>query len=245
MTSTDDLRADCSRCVGLCCVVPVFTRSSDFAIDKPAGVPCPNLARDSRCTIHASLRTKGFTGCTVFDCFGAGQRAVELCGPDGDRLAETFGELLRAHELLWYLQEVERRLPSARASRLQARAHHGHDPDHLRAEVATLLREVSAALRSAGGRTPDADRAGTDHSGARLTDLARCTLRGARLIGADLRGADLTLTDVLGADLRGADVRGADLSDALFLTQFQVNGMRGDATTRIPADVLRPAHWAG
>jgi hypothetical protein len=32
-----DLTADCSRCVGLCCVVPAFAASADFAIDQPAG----------------------------------------------------------------------------------------------------------------------------------------------------------------------------------------------------------------
>ncbi len=37
-----DLRADCGRCAGLCCVAPAFTASADFAIDKPAGQPCPN-----------------------------------------------------------------------------------------------------------------------------------------------------------------------------------------------------------
>ncbi|RQX15913.1 oxetanocin A resistance protein, partial [Micromonospora arida] len=37
------LRADCGRCFGLCCVVPAFAASADFAIDKPAGSPCPNL----------------------------------------------------------------------------------------------------------------------------------------------------------------------------------------------------------
>ena len=38
-----DLRADCERCVGLCCVAPAFSASADFAIDKAAGRPCPNL----------------------------------------------------------------------------------------------------------------------------------------------------------------------------------------------------------
>jgi hypothetical protein len=75
------LRADCSRCAGLCCVAPAFAASADFAIDKPAGVACPNLQADFRCGIHAQLRERGFPGCTVFDCFGAGQRITQ----------ETFG----------------------------------------------------------------------------------------------------------------------------------------------------------
>ncbi|HLT10710.1 MAG TPA: pentapeptide repeat-containing protein, partial [Micromonosporaceae bacterium] len=74
MSGGDDLRADCSRCAGLCCVVPGFSASSEFAIDKPAGSPCPNLGPDFRCRIHDMLRARGFAGCATYDCFGAGQR---------------------------------------------------------------------------------------------------------------------------------------------------------------------------
>ena len=69
--------------------------------------------------------------------------------------------------------------------------------------------------------------------------------RGAGLMAADLRGADLTDADLLGADLRDADLRGADLARALFLTQPQLNGARGDDRTSIPARLARPAGWAG
>ena len=80
-TSVDDrsgLRADCERCFGLCCVALPFAVSADFALDKPAGTPCPNLRGDHRCGIHAKLRPSGFTGCTVYDCFGAGQRVSQV-----------------------------------------------------------------------------------------------------------------------------------------------------------------------
>ena len=50
------LRADCSRCAGLCCVAPAFAASADFAIDKPAGHACPHLRDDALCGIHAELR---------------------------------------------------------------------------------------------------------------------------------------------------------------------------------------------
>ena len=48
------LRADCSRCEALCCVAPAFAASADFAIDKPAGVPCPRL-RDDLGALHRVL----------------------------------------------------------------------------------------------------------------------------------------------------------------------------------------------
>jgi hypothetical protein len=38
-----DLRPDCSRCFGLCCVAPPFSASADFAVDKDAGDACPHL----------------------------------------------------------------------------------------------------------------------------------------------------------------------------------------------------------
>ena len=70
------LRADCERCFGLCCVAPAFSASADFAIDKPAGHPCPHLRPDFRCGIHTDLRGRGFRGCAVYDCFGAGLLAT-------------------------------------------------------------------------------------------------------------------------------------------------------------------------
>jgi hypothetical protein len=73
-----DLRADCQRCFGLCCVVPAFSASSDFAIDKAAGQPCPNLRADFACAIHDRLRQRGFPGCAVYDCFGAGQQVAQV-----------------------------------------------------------------------------------------------------------------------------------------------------------------------
>jgi len=69
--------ADCARCAGLCCVAPAFDKGEDFALDKPARQPCPNLDDDFRCEIHDVLAQRGFRGCIAFDCHGAGQRVVQ------------------------------------------------------------------------------------------------------------------------------------------------------------------------
>jgi len=106
------LRADCANCFALCCVAPAFAASADFAIDKPAGHPCPNLANDFRCGIHDRLRPRGFPGCTVYDCFGAGQKIAQhtFGGRDWRTHPELAGPMFAAlhimralHELLWYL----------------------------------------------------------------------------------------------------------------------------------------------
>jgi hypothetical protein len=109
------LRADCGRCFGLCCVAPAFSASADFAIDKPAGQACPNLAADFGCSVHDRLRPLGFPGCTVFDCFGAGQKVAQdtFGGRDwrhapeiAGQMFQVFGTMRQLHELLWYLSEA-------------------------------------------------------------------------------------------------------------------------------------------
>src|SRR5258706_258674 len=91
-----ELRADCQRCFALCCVAPAFSASADFAIDKAAGQPCPNLRADFRCSIHDRLRPRGFAGCAAFDCLGAGRRGRR--GPNLRR-ADLAGKDLRAADL--------------------------------------------------------------------------------------------------------------------------------------------------
>lgn len=68
------LRADCSACAALCCVVPPFDAVQGFGFDKPAETPCRHLCTDHRCGIHDGLVERGFAGCAAFDCLGAGQR---------------------------------------------------------------------------------------------------------------------------------------------------------------------------
>ena len=263
----NDLRADCTRCFALCCVVPAFTRSADFAIDKPANQPCPNLQPDFRCGIHTDLRPRGFGGCTVYDCFGAGQQASQVTFGGRDwrqhpelktQMSRVFPVLRQLHELLWYLTAALA-LPAAaprhddlRQAIAATRALTAKTPAELetldsgshRDHVNDLLVSVSQLVRSqVPGRRPD--HRGADLIGARLagTDLRGASLRGALLVGADLRRADLALADLTGADLRAADLRGTRLTGALFLTQSQLDAARGDAATKLPALLTRPAHW--
>ena len=266
MHETTRLRADCARCFALCCVAPAFSASAEFAIDKAAGQPCPNLRPDFRCGIHRDLRQSGFSGCTVYDCFGAGQKVAQdtFGGVDWRRapesaalMFEVFAVMRQLHELLWYLVaalEID-----------EARTVHGElrgavdeterltnlGPEDLaRLDVAshwtaanTLLLRTSELARAG---YPGADCRGADFVGADLRerDLRGASLRGARLIGADLRGVDLTRADLTGADCRGADLRGTRLDASLFLIQSQVDAALGDATTRLPAGLTHPSHWS-
>ena len=269
MTPRSNLLSDCSNCFALCCVGLTFSASQDFAIDKDAGTPCPNLADDDRCSIHTSLRGRGFRGCTVYDCFGAGQKiSQETFGGVSWRDApETARDMFAAlpvmrqlHEMLWYLNEADA-LPQAsalrveigwsideteRLSRLPVSELLEVDVAAHRKGVSDLLSEVSSLVR-AGYHGKKKDRRGADLIGARLhgADLRGADLRGAYLIGADLSSADLRQADLIGADLRDADLSGADLTGAIFVTQAQLNAALGSVATRVPEGLSRPAHWAG
>nr|WP_210768170.1 pentapeptide repeat-containing protein [Cellulomonas humilata] len=259
------MRSDCARCVGLCCVALPFARSSDFAFDKPAGAPCRHLAADLRCGIHASLRDRGMPGCTAYECFGAGQHVTQgtfrgrSWREDPELAREMFAAfpvMRHLHELLVYLTDALARPDAAAVHADLARARDeitaltDADPAQLadvdvaarRGQVGPLLERASRLVRA--GR-PGPGHRDADLVGARLrgADLRGADLRGAYLLGADLNGSDLRRADLLGADLRGADLRGADLSDALFVTPPQVASAHGDASTRLPRDLLPPAHW--
>ena len=265
----DVLRADCGRCFGLCCVAPAFSASADFAIDKPAGRPCPHLQPDFRCGIHTDLRGQGFRGCAVYDCFGAGQQVSQVTfgGRDWRRdpraatqMYEVFLVMRQLHELLWYLATALALRPARVVhpelrlsfTATQAMTHSpadvllGLDTGRHRAQVNAVLARASELARA---QLPGQklDYHGADLIGARLADadLRGANLRGARLIGAGLRHADLTLADLTGADLRGADLRGADLTNCLFLTQAQLDAAEGDTGTMLPPSLTRPAHWPG
>jgi hypothetical protein len=103
-----DLVPDCASCAALCCVATSFDASEDFAFSKRAGERCRYLLPDCRCAIHADLAARGFRGCAVYDCYGAGQRATrEYAGQQ-----ETFLVLHEIHELLWLLTEAMKLCPA-------------------------------------------------------------------------------------------------------------------------------------
>ncbi|MEU2928104.1 pentapeptide repeat-containing protein [Streptomyces sp. NPDC007251] len=233
-----ELRGDCARCFGLCCVALPFAASADFALNKPAGKPCPSLQDDHRCGIHADLRTKGFTGCTVYDCFGAGQKVSQLTFGGRDwrtgskdharRMFDVFPVVRQLHELLWYLTEALA-LSAARPVRPELRqaleeterltrqppgALAALDVAAHRQRVNVLLLRTSELARAGTGGGKGGKKNNGKGKDRRGADLIGARLRGADLRGASLRGAYLIAADLTGADLRDADMIGADLRDA-------------------------------
>lgn len=272
----NSLRADCENCFGLCCVALPFAASVDFAVNKDAGKPCSNLQSDFRCSIHKNLRQKGFKGCTVFECFGAGQKVSQgtfegmdwRTGPEqAKKMYDVFPVMHQLHEMLWYLNEALT-LKATRPIHKEIRAAIDEtkrlsklSPDLIielnvplhRADINTLLLKTSELvwMESRQQYKNSKKNMRINHRGANLmgaklrrADLRGANLRGAYLIAADLRDADLRSADFIGADLRDADLRGANLTDSIFLTQVQINAAKGDASTKLPELLSRPAHWS-
>lgn len=236
------LQANCEDCFGLCCVALPFAASADFAMDKAAGKPCPNLQPDFRCGVHSSLRDRGYRGCTVYDCFGAGQKVSQVTFDGNDwrkapesakQMFEVFPIMRQLHELLWYLTEALTFRPAApiheelRLALEQTERLTHLDPDSIleldvaarRAEVNVLLLRASELVRAEALETLEAleTRGSRKNSSGRRKNYGRgADLIGAKLRGADLRGANLRGAFLIAADLRDADLRGADLIGADF-----------------------------
>jgi uncharacterized protein YjbI with pentapeptide repeats len=212
-------------------VALTLTASADFAIDKPAGEPCPNLRPDFRCGIHARLRDGGFPGCTVYDCFGAGQKVTQVtfggrdwrqAADSGAQMFEVFAVVRLLHELLWYLIEALELAPSLEGELRRALVDTERltlgSPESLaeldvlahRSRINDLLLQTSELVRA------DVSPTQTNLRGAdlRSADLRGADLMGADLSGADLRGADLRSAYLIGADLSRADLTSADLIGA-------------------------------
>lgn len=268
-----EVYADCKNCFGLCCVALPFAKSADFPFDKDGGIPCKNLQSDYLCCIHHYLRTNGFRGCAVYDCFGAGQKVSKMTfhgndwreNPDlAKEMFAVFPIMQQLHEMLRYLAEALR-LEAARP--IQEELEKAVDetvkltnsepksllqidiPSH-RTKINKWLLKTSELVR-AQVEKDDKQKVFRKMNGRRNfigahlrgANLRGASLRGALLIAADLREADLSFTDFIGADLRDADLRGANLLGSIFLTQAQVNSANGDVHTKLSPSLVIPKHW--
>jgi len=236
-----DLRADCARCVGLCCVAFPFQVGADFPRAKPADQPCLNLTTEHRCAVHDRLGELGWRGCLAFDCLGAGPHVTsryavppgpggaDMSGPAAPTTPTTTGTgagtaaavrnaefrlMCEVFEMAAYLREAGERRPGGRGSALDA---------ELTADLAAARDAVTdAAHRPIGELTSaDVDRL-RSLVGPILMTVAtrvRASYQGrlspvARRLSKLAPGADLAGRSLQGADLRGADLRGALLLGA-------------------------------
>lgn len=111
-TVSVSFRADCEKCLGLCCVALRFSRADGFGHDKSAGEPCHYLEAN-RCRIHAQRDDLGYEGCIDFDCLGAGQRAsAAFADPENPDRGDVAALYARFHALM-PIQEMRQALADA------------------------------------------------------------------------------------------------------------------------------------
>ncbi|WP_297421001.1 pentapeptide repeat-containing protein [Clostridium sp.] len=236
-----NLKADCEKCFGLCCVALYFSASEGFPVNKDAGKPCVNLQDDFLCKVHKKLKQKGLKGCIAYDCFGAGQKVAQITydGQDwintpgsANQMFEVFLIMRQLHEMLWYLtQAYDLQIEKNAKDKIQAAISEVENITNLsaasllkfdivlfRPRVNSLLFQTSEIVRKRAGNNKTATLkskrifgGGLDFIGA---DLRKKDLRGANLSGAYLIAADLREVDLSFADLIGADLRDADLRGA-------------------------------
>ncbi|MBM7583742.1 uncharacterized protein YjbI with pentapeptide repeats [Bacillus pakistanensis] len=234
--SQDHLLADCENCFGLCCVALPFAASADFAFDKDGGNPCPNLQSDFRCGIHKDLRQKGFRGCAVYECFGAGQKVSQVTFRGNDwrdeperakQMFEVFPIMQQLHEMLWYLTEAltlkatlsihndlrEALKETERLTLLSSDDLMKLDVQAHRTDINVLLLHTSELVRADSLLKHKSSKKRKKNFG-RGGDLIGANLKKADLRGANLRGAYLIAADLREADLRDSDLIGADFRDA-------------------------------
>jgi uncharacterized protein YjbI with pentapeptide repeats len=230
------LNADCENCVGLCCVALPNAKSADFAFDKEAGTPCPNLQTDFGCGIHKSLRKNGFRGCGVYECFGAGQKVSQVTYEGNDwrdnpvlakEMFDVCPIMQQLHEMLCYISEALL-LEDARSlhkdlhvtlekteylTTLSPKSIIDLDVSAHRAIVNDLLLRTSKLVRSKVTPNKNKNHKKQNKIG-RGSDLIGANLRGADLKGTNLRGAMLIASDLRESDMRVTDLIGADFRDA-------------------------------
>lgn len=234
-------QGDCENCFGLCCVALAFTASADFPVDKAGGVPCKNLEENFRCGIHQNLCPSGYSGCTVFDCMGAGQKVSQhtFGGKSWKDRPESAIQMFQVlpimqqlQEMIFYLtQAMERlgegeleenlhksrqtieRLTLAPAESLLSidLPHHRHNINKLLVEISDIVRLDSGRCNKKKNRKKGPNFQGMDLMGAKFPGK---DMRGSSFRGAYLIGADLGNTDLRNSDFIGADLRNANLSGA-------------------------------
>ncbi|MGH9576778.1 MAG: pentapeptide repeat-containing protein, partial [Terriglobales bacterium] len=74
-------------------------------------------------------------------------------------------------------------------------------------------------------------------------DLSGATLRLSNIARARFAGATMNGTDLTNAFMYSARFEGTDLSAVKGLTQAQLDVACGDAKTKLPAALKRPASW--
>jgi len=254
-TLRESLKPDCANCFGLCCVAFHYLKSEDFPINKLAGQPCVHLADSYACTTHSELRERGFKGCTVYDCLGAGQFVSQVAfhgrswredDVDGARMFATVPIMSQVHELLLNITDIlSRDIPKGDARLLETLleellAFRESPPEQLTGTALTAFRQrarplfvrLSQHIRAEGlkqGGLTLTSRHEQDRADLIGRNVSRHDVRGTCYRGALLIGANLSVQDLSYVDFMGTDVRDLDVRGAMLTDSLFLTQMQVNA----------------
>lgn len=258
----NNLKIDCNRCSGLCCVALFCAKSDGFPENKESGIPCKYLNSNFQCDIHSKLIEMKMKGCIAYDCFGSGQKVTKDIFPTinwktnkdkSKEIFETFLVVFQLHQMEWYLLEsmalvkdkylldsIEKLISKIELVLKQPyNKILNFDLNTFRFEVNPVLKSISKQFAS-NNRFNEKDLIGKNF---RKANLDGHDFSMSLLIAANFEGCSLKNTNFLGADLRDTNFRNTDLSSCIFLTQIQINSSQGNSNTILPEHLTYPISW--
>lgn len=262
----EELKIDCSKCSGLCCVALFFSKMDGFPEDKTAGIPCVNLQNDFKCKIHSELIKRKMRGCIGYDCFGAGQKVTQVIynssnwrtePPKAQEMYDVFLAIFQLHQILDFLAEAKTIIP-ARAlwGDIKVLIKEGrevcnstpqyilaYDIEKYKGQVNETLKKVSNLIRANYNPIKEEHNKNFIGKSYKEKNLSGKDFTMSLLIAADFEKCSFHGANFLGADTRDTNFSSADLSEAVFLTQGQVNSAKGNSHTKLPVNLCRPTTW--
>lgn len=262
----EKMKADCSKCSGLCCTALFFSKSDGFPEDKADGKPCVNLTNQYKCKIHRELEKKGMRGCIGYDCFGAGQYVTQVIyqgktwreiPSQAKEIFRVFVIVFRLHQMRYFLFETMRLIPAKELMDniqnmiIKNEEMCNEKPENIvkvdietyQNEVNYLLKQVCSLLNTylgIGNLKNGSTFLGRNFKGK---DMSGYDFNMQLLIASNFAGCCFSGATFLGTDTRDADFSDADLRDAIFLSQGQINAAKGNRRTKIPKQIDYPVTW--
>lgn len=259
------LVSNCSRCSGLCCIALYCFKSDGFPQNKPIGKPCINLMSDFKCRIHHDLESMGMKGCIGYDCFGAGQYLTqEVYGglswqTQSERIKEIcdlFIVVYRIFQLRFFLYESKKLISSETLlptinqlleeneaiSKLSIKEMLQYPIDSYQDRVNQILKKSCVELNKFIG-AENITETNFLNKNFRGKDLSGFDFNMKPLIASNFQDCHFKGATFIGADTRDANFDGADLSEAVFLSQGQINAAKGSRRTKLPKHLKYPVTW--
>ena len=259
-----NLRIDCEKCSGLCCVALYCMKTDGFPENKESGIPCKHLMSNFKCDMHSRLASKQMKGCLSYDCFGAGQKVTQYHFSDTDwranpgksnEIYQTFLFTYQLYQMEWYLLEsltivsgepIKSEIEALITKNEQLTNQNSYrtlklEIEEYKTKVNQVLKQVSNLhFKTFSRKSKRKDFLGKNFKRANLDGM---DFSFALLIAADLEGCSLVGTSFLGADMRDTNIKNTDLNSSFYLTQMQINAAAGNANTKMPFYLNHPAYW--